>query len=82
MSKGLGHEESGQHRDTGNIPFGRSSNYVCRLEKRDQLQHAVGWRGEERRLWRRGLEEQAEVGFIFFFFPGDLRLTRLRRSDE
>lgn len=48
MSKGLGYEESGQHRDTGHIPFGRSSNYVCRLEKiplkRDQLQYA-GVRG-------------------------------------
>lgn len=84
MSKGLGHEESGQHRDTGHIPFGRSSNYVCRLEKillkRDQLQHAVGCNGRRdfgggdwrnrRRWW--GEEGGGFFYFFSFFFLGGL----------
>lgn len=89
MSKGLGYEKLGQHRDTGHIPFGRSSNYVCRFEriplKRDQLQHA-GVRGGIKEDAR--VEETSEEGIggtggdggVYFF--GDLVSTRLRRSDE
>lgn len=82
MSKGLGHEKLGQHRDTGHIPFGRSSNYVCRCEKILLKKQHAGVR------WDKRVEETSEEGIggtggdggVYFF--GDLVSTRLRRSDE